>query len=159
LPIGLFFLFLEALATFLPWKSNPLGGSVTGLGGSDATLLLFLCLAVGGIAATIFVFKENLRQGAMIGAAFGTFLFFVIMAEISNASRGGRVLVGLWIGLLAALGILGPFVTLAILRPLDWPYLKGLNMPPGAQQYGALMISQGAALLWGILYLLITVTS
>jgi hypothetical protein len=157
LPVGLFFLLLEILATLLPWRTIPLDGSISGLGGGDAILLLLVCLLVGALVGSTFFFKENLRVGALAGAAFGTFVFFVVIAEISHASRlGGGPGAGLWIGLLAAIGVLAPFATLAVLRPLQWQYLKELNLPPVLQQYGAVAFSQAAALAFGILYLLIT---
>jgi len=142
LPIGLFFLVLAALATF-----------------SSGTLLFLLCLIVGAILGTTFYFKDNVRLSAVIGGALGTFVFFVMIAEISRASRFGGAGAGLWVGLLSAIGMVAPFVVLAVSHPLELPYLKTLNMPPVMQRFGALAISQIGAFLFGFLYLLITLAS
>jgi hypothetical protein len=150
LPVGLFFLLLLAIATCLPWR----GG--TGIRWANATLLLMECLLVGATVGSTFYFKDNLRLNALIGAAFGTFAFFVMIGEISRF-RGGEA--GLWIGLLSALGILAPFIVLAVLRPLDWAYMKTINMPPVFQHYGALVASQAVAFLFGFLYLLLTLAA
>jgi hypothetical protein len=155
LPVGLFFLLLEALATFLPWVSNPLR-SYSGIALGAATLFLFLCLIVGGIVATTFFVKENLALSAVIGAAFGTFSLLCLLAEMSLASRQGGTGAGLWIGFLSAIGVTAAFAALAVLQPLEWPYLKTLNLPPIFQRYGALVASQAGAFALGFLFLLMT---
>jgi hypothetical protein len=153
LPVGLFFLALAALATFLPWHVY------SGIAWANGTLLFLECLLVGAVAGSTFYFKENLGLNAVIGAAFGTFAFLVLIGEISRAAHAGGSGAGLWIGLVAALGTLASFVVLAVLRPLDWPYMKTLNMPPVFQRYGALGASQAGAFLFGFLYLLISLAS
>src|SRR5207244_3484262 len=75
------------------------------------------------------------------------------------AGRFGGAGAGLWIGFLAAIGIVAAFVALSILRPLEWPYVKALGLPPVLQRYGALVVGQAGALLLGFLYLLITLAS
>jgi len=151
LPIGLFFLALTALSTFLPWQAQP---SRSGIALADATLFLLLCLMVGGIVGTTFYFKDQLQLNVVIGGGFGTFSFFVVVGEMSHHSRLGGTGWGLWLGFVSTIGVVAPFVVLAVLRPLDWPYVKTLNMPPVVQRYGALGISQIGALLFGFVYLL-----
>jgi phage FluMu protein Com len=153
MPSGLFCLLLAALSTLLPWShQGPI--SFSGVGRGDATLLLFLCLLVGGIIGTTFFFKDNLRPSAILGAAFGTFAFLVMLSEVTH--QGGSA--GPVVGLIAALGILGAFGSLAILRPLEWPFLKTLNLPPLLQSHGALLLGQAVAVVLGMLYLVLTVT-
>jgi phage FluMu protein Com len=159
-PIGLFFLVLAALSTFLPWQYVPfLGQSFTGIASRNAILLLLLCLIVGGIVGSTFCFKDQLQLNAVIGGAFGTFAFFVTIAELSRAARAGGAGAGLWIGFVSAIGIVAAFVVLAVPRPFEWPYLRTLNMPPVMQRYGALIASQAGAVVFGFLYLLIALAS
>jgi hypothetical protein len=152
-PAGLFFLAMVALACLLPWRG------FSGLAWANATLLFLECLLVGAFVGSTTYFKENLHRGVLVGATFGTFAFLVLIGEISRASRGGGAGAGLWIGLVAALGTIASFGALAVVRPVDWPYMKALNMPPAIQRYGALGASQGGAFLFGFLYLLITLAS
>jgi hypothetical protein len=153
--VGLFFLLLEALATFLPWAYSPVAArSFSGIALSAATLFLFLCLIVGGIVATTFLVKGNLPLNALVGAAFGTFAFLYIIAEMSLASRMGGAGAGLWIGFLSAIGITAAFGVLAVLHPGEWPYLKAQNLPPIIQRYGALGAALVGAFLLGFLFLL-----
>jgi hypothetical protein len=163
LPIGLFFLFLLALSTLLPWVRLPwISGemrSFSGLNLARGTLLLLLCLMVGTLAAATIYFKENARRSAVVGAGFGTFAFFVMIGELSRASRTGGSSVGLWLGLVAALGIIAPFIVLGVQRPLDWAHLKTLNLPPIIQRFGALAASLVGALLLGFLYLVLALAA
>jgi hypothetical protein len=158
LPIGLFFLFLLALSTLLPWVSGPIR-SFSGLNLSGGALLLLLCMMVGATAGATLYFKENVRRSAVVGAGFGTFAFFVMIGELSRASRMGGSSVGLWLGLVAALGIIAPFIVLGVQRPLDWPHLKKLNLPPIMQRFGALAASLVGALLLGFLYLVLALAA
>jgi hypothetical protein len=153
LPIGLFFLLLLAIATFLPWYG------FSGIRIASATLLLLECLLVGAAVGSTFYFKDNLRLNALTGGAFGTFAFLVMIGEISRVPRGGGAGAGLWIGFVSALGILAPFIVLAVLRPLEWAYMKTINMPPVFQHYGALVVSQLGAFLFGFLYLLLALAA
>jgi hypothetical protein len=160
LPIGLFFLLLAALSTVLPWVYVPYRDqSYSGLASRNGILLLLLCLIVGGRVGTTFYFKDHLRLNTVIGAAFGTIAFFVTIAELSRASRTGGASVGLWIEFVSAIGIVAAFVVLAVPRPLEWSYLRTLNMPPVVQQYGALIASQAGGVVFGFLYLLIALAS
>jgi len=157
LPLGLFFLALTALSAFMPWQAQTsIVPTKSGIALANATLFLLLCLIVGGIVGTTFYFKEQLRLNAVIGGAFGTFAFFVVIGEMSRAARLGGTGWGLWIGFLSTIGVVAPFVVLAVLRPLEWPYMKTRNMPPLVQRYGALGSSQVGALLFGFVYLLTT---
>ncbi len=152
-PVGLFFLALIALGCLLPWHV------FSGIGLAGGTLLFLECLLVGAFIGSTFYFKENLQRSAVVGAAFGTFAFLVLIGEISRASRQGGTGAGLWLGLVSAIGVLAAFGALAVLRPLDWPYMKTLNMPPVVQRYGALGASQVGAFLFGFLYLLVTLAA
>ena len=152
-PVGLFFLALMVLGCFLPWRGS------SGIALADGTLLFLECLLVGAFIGSTFYFKENLGRSALVGAAFGTFAFFVLIGEISRASHAGGTGAGLWMGFVSAIGVLGSFGVLAVLYQMDWPYMKTLNMPPAVQRYGALGASQVGAFLFGLLYLLVTLAA
>ena len=102
-PAGLFCLFLEVIAAFLPW------GPISGIRGGTSTLFLFLCLIVGAIVGSTFHFKNNLRLNAVIGAAFGMVALLVTFAEATHLGNWGPGL-----GLVASLGMLGRDLALAL---------------------------------------------
>jgi hypothetical protein len=151
LPAGLFFLALTVVSIFLPWDA-----AFSGIGSRSAIVLLFTCLGVGGLAASSYRFKELLPLDAVIAAGFGTFLFFVMLAELT--ARGGGARGGLWLGVVMALFVAGAFTTLAVFRPLTWRLLRQ-NLPPLVKQHGALLFAHALGFGLGVFYLVVTAAS
>jgi hypothetical protein len=97
--------------------------------------------------------RRSWPLGSAVAAAFGTFAFLMMLAHLG--SLGGAAGAGLWLGLAAALGVLGSFLFLACRQPPPWPIAPAPN--PLVQRYGVLLGAQGLAVLLGLIYWIVSV--
>jgi hypothetical protein len=170
-PAGLFFLFLLIICTFLPWGPPKfIRGIVffaeaarsaqvpnfSGIHLFDAGFFMVLCLLLGAVGSLTYLFKWLLPTVAAVGAGFGIFAVFFLLGAITD--YGGTARVGIWLGLVAAIGTAGSFVTLAIFRPVESPTLQSLNLPL-MKPYGGLVIAGVFGAGCGVLYLILAAIS
>jgi hypothetical protein len=148
-PAGLFFLFLLFIACFLPWFGH------SGVGRGDTGIFLILTLMVGTVLGLTYLFRAWLPAIAAAGAGFAAFAFFFVLGGIIQ--YGGRG-AGLWVGLVAALGVAGALITLAIFRPVESPTLHSLNLPL-MKPHGGLVVAVVVGVGLGFLYLILTAVS
>ena len=92
------------------------------------------------------------RGSFSFGAGFGVFsLFFMLGEAMSGASQ-----IGVWLGLVMALGTAGAFIPLALFRPMEIPALQSLNLPL-TKPHGALVIALTAGISLGFVYMILAV--
>ena len=61
---------------------------------------------------------------------------------------------GVWIGLVAAIGTAGSFVTLALFQPVESPTLHSLNLPL-MKPHGGLILAGLSGLVLGVFFLIL----
>jgi hypothetical protein len=155
-PAGLFFLFLLALACFLPWVVW------SGVGQGEAGVLLILCLLMAAVVGLSYLFKGWLPFSAALGAGFTVFALFYTLSAIIKFSAsipsgaGVGIGAGVWVGLAAAIFGSGAFVTLTLFRPIESPALHSLNLPL-MKPHGGLVLAAGSAVVLGVIYLILTI--
>jgi len=150
---GLFFLFLLFLAALLPWMYPRPEVSASGLRLGDAGIFLVLCLLLGAAGGLTYALKTTLPVVAMVAAGFGVFSFFFMLGAMLEYS--GHTGAGIWIGLIATLGVGGAFTTLSLHRPLAVP--EPSQTPVGMKRHAALFLSLAVGGGLGFLYLLLAI--
>ncbi len=144
---GTFFLMLLVLSTFLRWIPGvePVPG-MSGTHFGDGRLILLMALVLANAVGLNFLTRKYLPLSMVIAGAFGTFAF---MAMLAHLRAGGA---GIYVGFIAALGVMGACIWTAVRFPL------ALELPGQAGQtgfiriFGALLGSQTAALVLGLIY-------
>jgi hypothetical protein len=130
--------------------------SISGVRMGDAGLLAVFCLLVGGAAGLTYLFKNVLPHVAALAAGFGVFSFFYmlgILLEYPGMIRGA----GIWIGLIAALGVGGAFITLALFRPAESSAATTVKLSPLLKRHAALFLSLAGGGGVGFLFLLLSI--
>src|SRR5262249_53912758 len=133
-PAGLFFLVLLLIVclvpwvfTHAPWDSSLNMRNLNGFGFGEAGIFFILCLLTAAVVGLTYLFRQALPLAATVAAGFGTFAFFFFLAEVVRF--GSYAKAGIWIGLVAAMGAAGAFITLAVFRPMESPALQSQSMP------------------------------
>jgi hypothetical protein len=145
-PAGLFFLLLLLIACFLPW------GGLSGVARGDTGIFLILTLMAATALGLTYLFKASLPAVAADGAGFGAFAVFFMLGGVIRYHGSGA---GIIVGLIAALGVAGALITLAIFRPVESPALQSLNLPL-MKPHGGLVVAVVAGAGLGLLYLILT---
>jgi hypothetical protein len=160
--VGTFFLFLLFISTFgrwVPGQSGSIAGhsiTVPGISGThfgDGRVVLLLSLVFGVAVGLNFLTRKFLPLTMTLAGAFGTFVFMVMLSWIG---AGGW---GVILGLIAAAGIMGGCIWTAVRFPLPLEVPGAATQPAFMRAYGALMVSQTAALVLGLLYLILMAVS
>jgi hypothetical protein len=162
-PAGLFSLFLLLIAclvpwvfTHAPWDSSISLRNLNGIGFGEAGIFFILCLITAAVVGLTYLFRQALPLAVTIAAGFGTFAFFFFLAEVVRF--GSHAKVGIWLGLVAAVGAAGAFITLAVFRPMEIPALQSQSLPLLRRHGGtALVVACGIGL--GLFYLVLTALS
>jgi hypothetical protein len=172
LSAGAFFFLLLLISLFLRWVSLnksipsevrmqeliPKGFSGTHFG--DGRLILLFSLVLGAGVGLSFLMRKFLPVVMVAAGAFGTFTFLVMLAHfgktfVEDYSAG----VGIWVGLFAALGIMGACIWTAMRFPLLLEMPGAATQPAFTRTYGALLGSQTLALVLGLVYWIIFAVS
>jgi hypothetical protein len=157
-PAGLFFLALVLLACFLPWVDSGLV-SLNGFALGDAGIFFVLSLMVAALTGLTYLLRQLLPPVAVLGAGFGSFAFFFTIAEVIKLGKyGAGAKAGVWLALVAAIGIAGAFITLALFRPLETPMTQSLTSPV-LKRHGGLFLAIASGVGLGFVYLVLTALS
>ena len=167
LGVGIGFLALLALSTFLHWFAasavfNGPGGGVrvlslgssSGLRFGDGRLVLLLSLLLGAAVGWNFFSRKFLSLTMVLAGAFGTFAFMVMLAHIGRFAGAG-----IYVGLVAAMGVMGGCIWTAVRCPLTLAMPGAATQPAFTRVYGALLGSQTAALVFGVIYWILRAAS
>jgi hypothetical protein len=162
-PAGLFFLVLLLIACLVPWAfAGAVSGStvvvrnINGIWLGEAGIFFVLCLLVTAMVGLTYLFRQALPLAATIAGSFGTFAFFFFLAEVVRFGSNAKA--GIWIGLIAAIGTAGAFITLAVFRPMESPALQSLSMPL-LRRHGGLALAVVCGVGLGLFYLVLTALS
>jgi hypothetical protein len=162
---GAFFFLLLFISTFLRWVSFRVPGvaeapavGVSGTHFGDGRLVLLFSLLLGVAVGLNFLTRKMLPLTLHIAAAFGTFTLMVMLAHLGKAPGPLAGLItasagaGIWVGLFAALGVMGVCIWTAVRHPLALEIPGAATQPAFMRAYGALLGSQTIALVLGLLY-------
>ncbi len=150
-----FFLLLMLISTFLRWyRGVGEGPGVSGTFFGDGRLVLLFCLLLLPAVAFNLLNRRFLSLGMVVAGAFGTFFFMVMLAHIGRMPGAG-----IWVGLIAAMGVMGACIWTAVRFPLQLEVPGAAPQPAFMRTYGALLGSQTAALVLGLIYLILIVAS
>jgi len=162
-PAGLFFLVLLLIAclvpwvfTHAPWDSSLNMRNLNGIGFGEAGIFFILCLLTAAVVGLTYLFRQALPLAATVAAGFGTFAFFFFLAEVVRF--GSYAKAGIWIGLVAAMGAAGAFITLAVFRPMESPALQSQSMPL-LRRHGATALAIACGIGLGLFFLVLTALS
>jgi hypothetical protein len=148
--VGLGTLVLLAVSVFLPWVSV-FGFSVKGFDYHAAKIMLVFALVAAGMSGAYFAMKKpvapTLPGGGMVGV-FASVWFLIFILRGGSTGAG----IGLWLGLLAALGTAGIFIFLSLRCPYSAPPFNKETMPPFLRKYGVLVSALALGLILGIIF-------
>jgi hypothetical protein len=164
---GAFFFLLLFISTFLRWVSirmevvaeaPPTSFSGTHFG--DGRLVLLFSLLLGVAVGLNFLTRKLLPLTMLIAGAFGTFTLMVMLSHLGKTPGTGPLAglmttsagAGIWVGLFAALGVMGACIWTAVRHPLALEIPGAATQPAFMRAYGALLGSQTVALVSGLLY-------
>jgi hypothetical protein len=155
LATGTFFLFLLLISTFLRWigRVDDWPGLSGTFFGDGRLVLLFSVLLLAAVGLN-FLTRRFLALSMVVAGAFGTFVFMVMLAHIGRFAGAGII-----VGLIAAMGVMGACIWTAVRLPLPLEVPGAGTQPAFMRTYGALLGSQTAALVLGLIYLILTVAS
>ncbi|HYT93557.1 MAG TPA: hypothetical protein VEL76_32865 [Gemmataceae bacterium] len=144
-----------AISVFLPWFS--LGGpfSASGMSFTGGLIVLILAVAALALVITMFVLKKPLGPTFLAGGAAGTVGLLTTLGRIIDGGPG----LGVWIGLVGALGGLGAFIFCSLKDPYYFPPFNKEGSSPFLRNFGALLGAQGIALILGLLMMFFGVKS
>jgi hypothetical protein len=148
--IGLGTLALLAVSVFLPWVSFG-GFGFSGINFTAGIVMLILALGAAITLGVMFALKKPVAPVLPVGAAAGLYalVFFLIFLIRGAGSFAG---IGLWIGLLAALGATGTFIFCSIRCPFRLPALDKKGTPPFLRDHGALVGILAIGLILGLVF-------
>jgi hypothetical protein len=146
---GTFFLFLLFISTFLRWHPG-----VSGTFFGDGRLILLFSLLLGAAVGLNFLTRRFFSLSMVAAGAFGTFVFMAMLAHIGRHAEAG-----IWLGLIAAMGIMGACIWTAVRFPLPLEVPGAATQPAFLRTYGALLGSQTVALVLGLIYLIVVAAS
>src|SRR5262245_38102401 len=130
-----FFLLLLFISTFLRWvrgvESFP-GLSGTFFGDGRLILLFSLLLTVG--MGLNFLSRRFLPLIMVVAGAFATFVLVLMLAHIGSGAGAG-----VYVALIAALGIMGACIWTAVRLPLHLDVPGAATQPAFTRTYGALL--------------------
>src|SRR5439155_463363 len=101
--VGIFFIFLLIISTFLRWVSGGEGSpGFSGTRFGDSRIILLLSLALTVAVGLNFLSRRFLSLSMVVAGALGTLAFMVMVAHIGRGAGAG-----IYVGLVAALGVMG----------------------------------------------------
>jgi hypothetical protein len=166
---GAFFFLLLLISTFLRWGypveivavfnvdrqvDFPAAVRVSGTYFGDGRLVLLFSLLLGAAVGLNFLTRKFLSLTMIVAGAFGTFTFMVMLAHLGKSPGAG-----IFVGLAAALGIMGACIWTAVRFPLALEMPGAATQPAFTRAYGALLGSQTVALVLGLIYWIILAVS
>jgi hypothetical protein len=144
---GTFFMLLLFISTFLRWMSVAEGPGVSGTFFGDGRLILLFSLLLTAGVGLNFLNRRFLPLSMVVAGAFATFAFVVLLAHI-----GGNAGAGIYVALVAALGVMGACIWTAVRFPLLLDLPGATTQPAFTRTYGALLGAETLALVLGLIY-------
>jgi hypothetical protein len=154
-PVGLGFLGLLLIATFLPWAGG-YGGSVSGLKSGFGGFLFVFCLLLGTLGGLSYLFKSQQPLVSALSAGFGTYVLWYLIGVLVQFGKLGGASAGVWVGLVSALFLGAGFTVASVFRPAPWPYADSLGLAPFLKRHAVLLLAHAVAVVLGIITLILS---
>jgi hypothetical protein len=130
-------------------------GSISGVRVHDAAIFVVLCIILGAACGLTYLLKPILTRVVAIAGGFGTFSFFVMLGAMME--YGGAAGAGVWVGLFAALGVGGAFITLSLYHPVETKTADAVKLSPLLKRHAALFLALAVGGGLGFIYLVLAV--
>jgi hypothetical protein len=171
---------LLAFTTFTAWINvnvRALSQSTLGIGTGEGRVVLLLALGGAAFVVVSLIQQRRLVASTLTAGALGTFIFFVLISTWRNAPKVASVMIGSWgddalartligvkgvspgfglfVAMMAALGVAGTFIYFAVLRPTKSAMLEPLlENYPVIQTHAVLIGVQVLAFVMGVVFIL-----
>jgi hypothetical protein len=104
-----------------------------------------------------YLLKPILTRVIAVAAGFGTFSFFVMLGAMLEYS--GFTGAGVWVGLFAAMGVAGVFITLSLYHPVESKTADAIKLSPLLKRHAALFLSIAIGGGFGFIYLVLSLVT